>query len=530
MKKIFCIAFSLILILCLCACRELPTSLTSTTDAAAQTSVENDNSVLNLLYCFGDSFNPYLSKTDANRQIALLLFDGLVKTDNNFSPIYTLAQSVETVGSICTVTLRDAVFTDGSPVTADDVVYSYNLAKESPRYTYNFYEIISVTMINSKTISFELSQHDPYFSNLLDFPILKAGSSGVTDADGKEIPPIGCGRYVLSEDNLSLNQNENYYGAKGIIKTVNLINSPDAASTSHYVEVGACDAYYTESENIVRMSGKKTDVNLNRLIYIGINTNYGLLATQEMRYAISSALERDAICRTAYYNKALPATGFFHPLFKPTAAVQTIENKSNSKITVENLSKIGYNNMNSNGYYTNSSGNNPVFSLIVNSENTSRVTAAKLISDQCKAAGIQIDVVECTYEQYIERLVNGDFHLYLGEVRVTDNMDFTQLVTPGGSAAYGIGQAQTSEEENNTPAQDATTDTDVIQKSNCEIILESYHAGSCSISDVAGTLLTEMPQIPICYLSGAMFYTADIKDGVQASSSDIFLNIENYEF
>ena len=527
MKKTFCIIFSFILILCLGACRELPTTLSAPTENENKIIKENDPGVFNLLYCYGDSFNPYFSKTTSNRQVALLLFDSLVKCDNSFSAVFALAQSAEVTENVCTVTLRDAVFSDGTPVTADDVVYSYNLAKESPRYMHNFYEVVSVTMINSKTISFELTQHDPYFANLLDFPILKSGSSDVADADGKELPPIGCGRYVLAEDNLSLKQNENYYGAKGIITRVNLINSPDAASTSHYVEVGACDAYYTESDNIVRMSGKKIDVNLNHLIYIGVNTNYGSLATKEMRYALSSAIERSAICRTAYYNKALSATGFFHPDFKPTLAVQTIENIPNHKITVENLSKIGYNNMNSNGFYSNSSGNNPVFSLIVNSENVARVTAAKLIAQQCKAAGIQINVVECSYEQYLDRLTKGDFHLYLGEVKLSNNMDFTQLVTPGGSAAYGIGPVKTPE-ESDAPSTDIVPDT--ATKSNCELILESYHTGTCSISDVAATLLTEMPQIPICYLSGAMFYTSDIKGGVFASESDIYLNIENYEF
>ena len=130
------------------------------------------------------------------------------------------------------------------------------------------------------------------------------------------------------------------------------------------------------------MSGKKTEVNLNRLIYIGINSSYGSLQSKEMRYAISSALDRNAICQTAYYNNAIAAKGFFNPYFEATAAVQTIESKPNSKITVENLSKIGYNNMNSSGYYANSSGNNPVFTLLVNSENSSRVIAANLIAQQ----------------------------------------------------------------------------------------------------------------------------------------------------
>ena len=282
----------------------------------------------------------------------------------------------------------------------------------------------------------------------------------------------------------------------------------------------------------MRMSGKKTEVNLNRLVYIGINSSYGSLATREMRYAISSALDRDAICQTSYYNNAIAATGFFNPSFKATKALQTIESKPNSKITVENLSKIGYNNMNSNGFYANSVGNNPVFTLLVNSENSSRVAAANQIAAQCKTAGIQINVVECTYEQYVERLTSGSFQLYLGEVQVTNNMDFAQLVTSGGSAAYGVANSVTDSADKNQEegeGADAVQDT-VATQNSCEQIIASYRQGECGISDVASVLITEMPQIPVCYLNGVLFYDSVIKGGVAASSSDIYLSFENYEF
>ena len=535
MKKLLCVMLALCMTFCLFACGKAPQEQAATQSEAQTSPEQNTKDSLSLLYCYGDSFNPYLSKTVSNRQIGLLLFDSLVKIDNNFNAVYLLAESVQITDKVCTVTLRDANFSDGSAVTADDVIYSYNLAKESTQYAHNFYEVVSLVAVDSKTVSFELTQYDPYFANLLTFPILKSGTSGITDTDGKEIPPIGCGRYVLSSDATKLDQNQNYFGKLGVIKTIDLINSPDSASTSHYVEVGATDIYYNEDGNIVRMSGKKAEVNMNRLIYIGINNFYGDLASKEMRYAISSAIDREAVCRTAYFNKAASATGYFNPDFAPTIAVQTIQNIPDSKITVENLSKIGYNNMNPDGFYENSEGKHPTFTLIVNSENDSRVTAAKLISEQCKNAGIQIDVIECTYEEYLRCLTEGDFHLYIGEVQILDNMDFSGLVTSNGSAAYGL--AQKVEEETDETDKDAVspenpqeeTETE-IPKTVCETTLDAYHAGDCGVADVAATLLTEMPQIPICYLNGILFYSSDIQNGVEASAGDIYFNIENYEF
>ena len=105
-----------------------------------------------------------------------------------------------------------------------------------------------------------------------------------------------------------------------------------------------------------------------------------------------------------------------------------------------------------------------------------------------------------------------------------DNMDMTQLVVPGGSAAYGV--------SNKTETQ-VTEDgqQSVVQVvSPCKSILESYHSAQCGIGDVAATLLTEMPQIPVCYLKGVLFYDSSIMGGVQPSSSDVYFNFENYEF
>ncbi len=532
MKRVISVVVAACLVLCLAACKSAENTVGSGGITSVTPSQNGNFKTVSLLYSYSDTFNPYTAKTAANRELSALLYDSLVKTDNSFEPILVLAKQAKIDGTVCTVTLNDATFTDGSAVTSEDVVYSYNLAKECVRFSGNFYEIVSVEASNTKTVVFNLSQHDPYFLNLLDFPIIKSGTSGITNDDGREVAPIGCGRYVLSDDQLSFKLNDGYYGKKGAIKKINLINSPDAVSTAHYVEIGATYAYYNDDGDIVRMSGKKTDVNLNRFVYIGINSAYGSLATKEMRYAISSALDRETICRTAYYNNAVSANGFFNPAFNPTKAVQTIESKPNFKITVENLAKIGYNNMNADGFYANSSGNNPAFSLLVNSENASRVAAAELVASQCEAAGIKINVVKCTYSQYAERLKNGDFQLYLGEVQVLDNMDLSAMVINGGSAAYGVGTqhgaTDTATDQPNT-AEDSAENTVPATSAN-EAIYRSYREGVCGISDVASVLLTEMPQIPICYLNGNLFYDSEITGGIESSSSDIYLTIQNYEF
>ena len=100
---------------CLASCRQNQDVLSSSEIGLTPTDVNTDGKKdISLLYSYSDTLDPYTATTSANRQLALLLYDCLVKTDNNFNAHYILAQSVETVDKICTVKLREAVFTDGS--------------------------------------------------------------------------------------------------------------------------------------------------------------------------------------------------------------------------------------------------------------------------------------------------------------------------------------------------------------------------------------------------------------------------------
>lgn len=520
LKKALCWLMLVFILLSICGCDKQIDSNNSSESVTSETEISDKT--INLLYCYSDSFNPYTASTSINRTLCKLIFEPLIKLDNNFEPIYCIAQSAISDGNKCTVSLKSITFSDGSAVTADDIIYSYRLAKASSTiYSSQLYEVTAVSASDNHTIVFTLTRNDPYFINLLDFPIIKSGSDTIVDADGVSQPPIGAGRFSVNSEHTGLIKNNYYFGENGQISSINLIDAPDSESVSHHVEVGATDIYYTDISdgNIVRMSAKKTDVNLNSFVYIGINSSYGALANREMRYAIASAINRSDICKSAYYNNALPATGFFSPVFKDAAAAQTLDKKSNLQITVENLDKIGYNSLNENGYRINSNGSRLSFTLLVNSENSSRVNAAQLIANQLKSAGIEIKIIEKSYNDYLASLNANDFQLYLGEINILSNMDISPLVLQGGSAAYGV--------VNQTASATATSIESTITTAD---IINSFYSGESSINDVAGFLLTEMPQIPICYRVGLLFYDNDIKSGVEASQSDIYLSIQNYKY
>lgn len=527
MRKILSVFLCFVLTLGFVGCKgENETS----SDNPQSSQTQKYKNYITLLYSASDSFNPYEVKTDTNRQLCMLLYEPLVKLDNEFNAVYSIAKSVETNANVCTVKLKKVNFSDGSPLTAEDVVHSYNLAKQSGSwYASKLYQVVSVEIQSVDTVVFNLNVSDPYFENVLDFPIIKMGSENVVDSDSVKFPPIGSGRYKVSDDRQLLLLNEQYHGEKSSITEIRLINAPDNESVSHYIEIGAADMYYSNISdgNILRMSGQKIDINLNNLVYIGVNQNYGALTYRQLRQAISSGIDRSKICQDTYYNNALPATGFFNPVWQETKSVQNIQTVANSQITIENLQEIGYNNLDSDGFYR-KNGGGLSFSLLVNKENRMRVAAANEIAKQLANVGIKITVLEESYENYKQRLQSGGFQLYLGEVKFTDNMDLRPLVTQGGAVAFGVKNSETVETEETQETQEQVTQS--VIDTSCAQVIEKFYKGEASVNDVASVLQTEMPVIPVCYRTGVLFCNDNIENVKDSSQSDIYFSIESYKF
>ncbi len=508
MKRLF--SGFLIIVFCLCIFSGCKDNKNINQSGENNSPVQNQTAEsINLLYCSNDTFNPYTLITKVNMELCQLLYDPLITLDNNFEPVYKLAHSSSMDGNVWTIVLKDAVFSDLSIVKGEDVVYSFNLAKNHSSYASAFNHVSSVSSEGAK-VFFTLSYTDPYFINLLDFPILKAGSDQIRNEDSVLLPPISAGRYVLNEDETALLVNKNYYGDKPIYKTVNLINAPDSESVAHYVEVGATDFYYANINDgkIIRMDGKKFSINQNRLIYLGVNMNNSMLRDVKVRYGISAALDRKKIVTSAYYDNAIAATGPFTPVWKETGSYQTIETSANIKIAIENLEQIGYNILDNSGLRKNNSGYPLSFSLLINGDNVSQGIAAELIKKQLLDAGISITINALSYDSYKQALESGAFQLYLAEVKLNNNFDISPLVLSGGSCAYSV--ADTSDEN-------VTDFTEIINK---------YKNGEAAISDVITSVSSQMPFIPICYRSGILFYSNSLSEVTNASTGDLFMSLQ----
>ncbi len=521
-SKLLAVLLTAVMLLSLCGCggEEVSSEVTSTPVDNVQVAASD---TLKLLFCKKDGFNPYACVSKMNKEITLLMFDSLFRTDNEFNLVNILAESYELKGKELSVTLKGGLkFSDGSPVTASDIVSSFDLAKKSTTsdFTARLASVASCRVAGDRAVCFTLSKVDEYAVNLLDFPIIKTGTTELKNADNVALPPVGCGRYVYNSIDDTLIPNPFYRSGKFSIKKIILTNAPDNESAKHSIEVGNTDIYYnslSEAGSVRMPSSKRKLINTTNLVYLGANCVSGVASSEHMRYAVSAALDRKELVYKGFNSSAVAAEGIYHPSFEPAKKLQTIQTSANQEITIVNLEQIGYNKQESDGFFVNSKGKNLAFSLLVNSDNLAHMAAADSILAQLGSAGFSVTLKAVGYSSYISALQKGQFDFYLGEICFNPNMDITALVYPGGGAAFGVAPK--------VPAENGEVTTYRVWQ-----ILDKYYAGEASIADVISIFESELPAIPLCYLSAGLFYDTALSTEPGGSASDIYMGINSYTF
>ena len=119
---------------------------------------------LKLPYSKGDKLNPFTATSMLNQQLMPLVYDGLFALDKNYNPQPLLASNYSRSGRTLTVSLASAKFSDGSSVSASDVVASFESAKKSPAYKTQLANFSSAK-VSGNSVVFSLADDDPYAVN-----------------------------------------------------------------------------------------------------------------------------------------------------------------------------------------------------------------------------------------------------------------------------------------------------------------------------------------------------------------------------
>ena len=173
-----------------------------------------------------DSLNPFIVKGLAPTQIRGYVIESLMARgyDEPFTLYGLLASSVETDANRSTVTFElnpAARFSDGKPVTAADVIFSWEILRDKGRPNYRTYyaKVAKAEALSERTVRFDLTGADdrelPLILGLM--PVLaRHAIDPATFEDTTLKPIVGSGPYVIADvragDSVTLKRDPNYWG------------------------------------------------------------------------------------------------------------------------------------------------------------------------------------------------------------------------------------------------------------------------------------------------------------------------------
>lgn len=289
------------------------------------------------------TIDPTLNNAVDGATIIIHTFEGLTKLDKEGKVIPGIAKSwkMEDEGKKFVFKLRDAVWSDGQPVKAQDFVYSWRRAVDpevGAEYAYQLYYIkngeainmgekpleeLGVKAIDDKTLEVTLEAPTAYFLEITSFPTLFPLREDVVsqDPEGWATKPetfICNGPFVLKswehDSEIILEKNEKYYDKDKIrpaaIKFALIGDDNAVLAAFSNDEVVFADSMPTEEIPALKNEGVlKIESQLGTYFYC-FNTEKKPFDNPKVRKALALAIDRQYIVEKITKGNQIPAGAF----------------------------------------------------------------------------------------------------------------------------------------------------------------------------------------------------------------------------
>lgn len=401
------------------------------------------------------SLDPHRISTVYEHNIVLDLFEGLTTPDAEGRPVPGVAESwrVSEDGLIWTFILREnLVWSDGVPLTADDVVYAFrrfmNPATAS-QYPYLFYNVanaaainrgeqppdtLGVTALSPTEVEITLESPVPYLPELLSNGFAATVPRHIIEAQGDDWTRPGVmvsnGPYTLTEwrpqDRVEMTRNERFHAAETVtLDTVIYLPTEDQSAALARFRAGELDASmeFPTARTPWLLENLPDETRIaNYLItfYLTFNTDVPALSDRRVRQALSLAIDRDIIATRVLKSGERPAQTFVPPgtAGYSSPAVPELSVAERRAEAQALLAEAGY------------GPENPLrltYSLS-SAEDRRRIAAA--IAAMWKPLGVEVTINNTEGKVLFSRLRSGDFEIgYVGwAADVNDAANFLAIM------------------------------------------------------------------------------------------------------
>lgn len=383
---------------------------------------------LKLVYYPDRSMNPLLSTDFTNRTLFSLIYQGLFSVNRDYEAEPQLCGSYAMSEDMRTHVfyLADATFSDGSRLTANDVLQSLRAAMDSPYYSGRFMHISSVNATTDGAIVIETDAACEDLPILLDMPIVKA-----SELDAER--PLGTGPYFLENvtGGLRLRRRRDWWSDAQMVVTASSILLKEAVSETQirdefeFDDVGlVCANPCSDSYADFRCDYELWDSENGIFLYLGVNMYSDVFKNEELRRTLTYAIDRDKLVSDYYRDFARSATlpaSPQSPYYDRGLAARYEYDAVRFAQVVSNNSLLGTS-----------------VRLLVNSDDSLRLRVARAIARMLTDCGLTVELIEAKGNNYRYILnVTLEYDLHLGQTKLSPNMDLTPFFSPGATLDKG---------------------------------------------------------------------------------------------
>lgn len=254
------------------------------------------------------------------------VYDSLFVSDANYNITPSLASEYEWSEDHLTlrVKIHEGVkFSNGQPVTADDVVYSIQRACTKPQSAsaFSLFDGENTVAVDEHTVDIKFKTAYP--NALL---VLASGRGSIVckaaieemgeDAYGRT--PVGSGKFIVknwsSGDKIEMVRNEEYWGDKPAFKNMVFRILTDGANRGIELETGGVDIALEVSTNDLDRLNANSDLTIlqgpgSTMNHLVINSvNFNVLTDVNVRKAMHMALDMNALVQVAFRGNATVAS------------------------------------------------------------------------------------------------------------------------------------------------------------------------------------------------------------------------------
>ncbi len=382
---------------------------------------------LTLTYYPDRSMNPYICTDFTNRGLFTLLYQSLFTVDRDYHVEPQLCKQYFVSEDMRTYTfyLEQATFSDGSVLTAQDVVASLLAARESTFYSGRFLHVKEVALSADGGVTVTLDTACEDLPVLLDIPILK-------QTQVAEDRPLGTGPYMLQTNALGdyLSRRNDWWCRAKMTVTAPSIALISAESPTQirdefqFGELGlVCADPGSDRYADYRCDYELWDCENGIFLYLACNMDSEVFSDPNVRTALTHAIDRDTLVEDYYRGFARSATlpaSPLSPYYNETLAARF---GYDGTVFAQAVNDAGMQ-------------EKPVV-LLVNSDDSLRVRVARDMGQMLSDCGLAVEMKELGGSSYTKALRNKEYDVYLGQTKLSANMDLSAFFAGSGALSYG---------------------------------------------------------------------------------------------